>query len=93
MLKNRKGEDLYLLICVSTNSIKPYTCVDTWENCVSKLESYTKEVDNDNFFAQLIHKEIDKENNRAKASMRCNKIGWGYDFFRYITIEPVYDHS
>lgn len=93
MLKNKKGEDLYLLVCVSTNDIKPYTRIDTWENCVSKLESYTEEVDNDRFFAQLIHKTIDKDYGRAEASMRCNKKGWGFDFFRYITIEPICDRS
>ena len=93
MLKNKKGEDLYLFMCVSTNDIKPYTYIDTWENCVSKLESYTEEIDNDRFFAQLIHKTIDKDYGRAKASMRCNKIGWGFDFFRYITIEPIFDRS
>lgn len=93
MLKNKKGEDLYLFVVVATNEIKPYTCVDTWENCVSKLESYTEEADNDRFFAQLIHKKINKDYGSAEASMRCNRIGWGFDFFRYITIEPIFDRS
>lgn len=93
MLKNRKGEDLYLFVCVSTNEIKPYTRVDTWENCISELEAYTREADNDNFFAQLIHKKVNKEYGIAEASMRCNRKGWGYDFFRYITIKCISDLS
>ena len=48
------------------------------------------EADNDRFFAQLIHKEINKDCHRAEASMRCNKKGWGSDYFQYITIEPLY---
>lgn len=93
MLKNKKGEDLYLFMCVSTNEITPYTRIDTWENCIAELEFYTREVNNDRFFAQLIHKEIHKAYDSAEASMRCNRIGWGPDFFRYITIEPIIDPS
>lgn len=93
MLKNKKGEDLYLFVVVSTNEITPYILIDTWENCIAKLESYTRETNNDRFFAKLIHKEIHKAYNRAEASMRCNSKGWGPDFFRYITIAPTSDRS
>lgn len=47
-------------------------------------------MDNDNFFAQVVHKKIDEEAHTAEASMRCNKKGWGYDYFNYITINPLY---
>lgn len=50
----------------------------------------TTEIDNDIFFAQLIHKSINEEYHSVEASMRCNKIGWGSDYFKYITIEPLY---
>lgn len=50
----------------------------------------TLETDNNIFFAQLIHKEVDEEFHQAEASMRCNKKGWGNDYFNYITIEPLY---
>lgn len=53
----------------------------------------TVETDNDRFFAQLIHKEVDEEFHKAEASIRCNKKGWGSDFFKYITIEPLYTKS
>lgn len=92
-MKNKKGEDLYLFMCVATNEIRPYTRIDTWENCISSLNSYTEEVDNEYFFAQLIHKKINKDYGSAEASMRCNKIGWGSDFFRYIIIEPLYTEA
>lgn len=49
--------------------------------------------DDDSFFAQLIHKEVNEEFNKAEASIRCNKKGWGSDFFRYITIEPLYTQA
>lgn len=53
----------------------------------------TTEIDNDIFFAQLIHKSINEEYHSAEASMRCNKIGWGSDYFKYITIEPLYTEA
>ena len=89
-IQNTKGEKLYIFTISNTNSIKPYTYVNTWEKCLNKFEECTKELDNDRFFAQLIHKEINKECHRAEASMRCNKKGWGSDYFKYITIEPLY---
>lgn len=89
-ITNKNGEKLYLLTLVSTNDIKPYTKVDTWAKCKEQLERMTVETDNDMFFAQLIHKEVDEEFHKAEASMRCNKKGWGNDFFKYITIEPLY---
>lgn len=88
--KNSKGENLYLLIKVDTNSIRPYTKVCTWKDALSSFDSFTTEVDNESFFAQLINKEINEEFHRAEASMRCNKKGWGSDYFSYITIEPLY---
>lgn len=89
-IRNKKGEKLYILTSVSTNSIKPLIVVDTWERCLKKLREATTELNTDSFFAQLIHKEIDEENHRAEASMRCNRKGWGSDFFKYYTIEPIY---
>lgn len=74
-ITNKKGEDLYILTSVSTNDIKPYIIVDTWQGCKEKLEQMTVETDNDRFFAQLIHKKINEEFNKAEASMRCNKKG------------------
>lgn len=55
-----------------------------------RLEQVTTEVDNDRILAQLVHKEINESTNTASASMRCNKKGWGSDYFEYITIEPLY---
>lgn len=87
---NQNGERLYILISVSTNDIKPYITVDTWAKCKEQLEYITTEKDNSSFFAQLVHKEVNEEFHKAEASMRCNKRGWGSDFFKYITIEPLY---
>lgn len=92
-IENRQGEKLYILTIANTNSIKPYTYVNTWEVCIYKFKEATKEMDNDNFFAQLVHKEIDEEAHEAKASMRRNKKGWGYDYFNYITINPLYTEA
>lgn len=89
-IKNTKGEDLYIITIVSTNDIQPNVIVSTWEGCVKRLEQITLEVDNDRFFAQLIHKEIDEEAHTAEASMRRNTKGWGCDYFNYITINPLY---
>ena len=90
---NKKGEKLYILTSVSTNDIRPYIKVSTWEKCKEQLEDITTEKDDDRFFAQLIHKEVNEEFNRAEASMRCNKKGWGSDYFKYITIEPLYTEA
>lgn len=92
-ITNKKGENLYILTSVSTNDIKPYITIDTWAKCKETLESMTKEVNVNRFITQLIHKEVNEEFHTAEASVRCNKKGWGSDFFKYITIEPLYTQS
>ena len=89
-LENKKGEKLFMLTCVSTNDIRPNILINTWKQCIKNLERATIEIDNSYRFAQLIHKEIDEENHKAKASMRCNRKGWGSDYFKYYSIEPIY---
>lgn len=89
-ITNRKEEKLYILTATSTNDIKPYIEVDTWENCIGRLKCMIEEKDTDRVFTQLIHKEINEEMHTAEASVRCNRKGWGSNFFRYITIEPLY---
>ena len=37
-IKNTKGEDLYIIIVVSTNDIQPLIITSTWEGCIKKLE-------------------------------------------------------
>ena len=92
-ITNRKGEKLYILTTVDTNDINPYIKVNTWEKCKEQLERMTTEVNNDTCFAQLIHKEVNEEFHKAEASLRCNKKGWGSDYFQYITIEPLYTEA
>ena len=89
-IKNTKGEDIYIITIVSTNDIQPLIITSTWEGCIKKLEQITLEVDNDSFFAQIVHKNISEETHTAEASMRRNNKGWGSDYFKYITIEPLY---
>ena len=89
-ITNKKGEKLYILTVISTNDIRPYIKVSTWEKCKELFSQMIKEQDDDIFFAQLIHKEVDEEFHKAKASMRCNRKGWGSDYFKYITIKPLY---
>lgn len=89
-IKNKKGEDLYILTSVSTNGIKPYIKIDTWAKCKEELERITKEKDGVIFFAKLIHKEVDEEFHKAEASMKCKRKGYGSYYFKYITIEPLY---
>ena len=36
-ITNRNGEKLYILTSSSTNDIKPYIEVTTWEKCKEKL--------------------------------------------------------
>lgn len=92
-IKNRKGEKLYIFIISNTNSIKPYTYVNTWEECLKKFEVCTKELNNDSFFAQIIYKKISEETHTAEASMRRNNKGFGYDYFSYITVNPLYTEA
>lgn len=92
-IENRKGEKLYIFTISNTNSIKPYTYVNTWEECLKKFEEYTKELDNDSFFAQIIHKNISEEAHIAEASMRRNNRGWGGDYFQCITIQSLYTEA
>lgn len=90
-LKNSNNEKLFILVVNSTNNIKPFIKVSTWEACLKIFNYKTRETDNDQMFVQLIHKEIDEMS--AQASTRCNKKGWGVDYFEYLTIEPLYiDH-
>ena len=89
-IKNTKEEKLYILTVISTNDIKPYIKVNTWEKCKELFSQMITEKDGVSFFAQLIHKEVDEGNHEAEASMRCNRKGWGNDYFKYITIEPLY---
>lgn len=90
---NKKGEKLYILTTVFTNEIKPFIVVDTWAKCKERLEGMTKEKDNPAFFIQLIHKNINEEKYLADASVRCTRKGLGNDFFKYITIEPLYTQA
>lgn len=93
-ITNKKGENLYILTSVSTNDIKPYITIDTWAKCKEQLEDMTTEKDDYRFFVQLIHKEINEESHKAEASVRCNRKGWlRSDFFKYITIEPLYTQT
>lgn len=89
-LENEKGEQLFILTCVSTNDIRPNILINTWKQCIKNLEMATKEINNSYGFAQLIHKEIDEENHKATASMRWNRKGWGSDYFKYYFIEPIF---
>lgn len=41
----------------------------------------------------LYTKKINEEFNTAEAFMRCNRKGWGSDYFKYITIEPLYTEA
>ena len=50
----------------------------------------TTEVNNDRLLVQLIRKSINEKYHKAEASVRCNRKGWGSDYFKYITIEPLY---
>ena len=92
-ITNKKGENLYILTSVSTNDIKPYFHVDTWERCKELFNKMTVKQNDDSFFAQLIHKKINETMQIAEASVRCNKRGWDSDFFKYITIEPLYTQA
>ena len=92
-IQNGKGEPLYILTSVTTNDIKPYITVNTWAKCKEQLKQMITEENNDRFFAQLIHIAVDEISHTAEASMRCNRKGWGSDFFKYITIEPLYTEA
>lgn len=92
-ITNKKGEELYILTIVSSNEITPFIVVDTWAKCKERLEGMTEEKDNSAFLIQLIHKKINEERHLAEASVRCNRKGWGSDFFKYITIEPLYTEA
>lgn len=87
-LTNKNKEKLFILVVNSTKCLKPFIKVSTWEACLKIFNYKTAETDNDQMFIQLIHKEIDEIS--AQASTRCNKKGWGTDYFEYLTIEPLY---
>ena len=79
---------IFLHLCLLITSC--LISVDTWAKCKELLEAITTEQDSVSFFAQLIHKEVYEEFHKAEASMRCNKKGWGSDYFKYITIKCLY---
>ena len=89
-IENSKGKKLYMLTIVCTNDIQPIIIVDTWKGCINRFNQHTLEINSDVLFMQLIHKEIKEDNKFAKAYMRCNRKGSESDYFKYITIEPLY---
>ena len=89
-IQNRKGEKLYILTSVFTNSIKPHIIVNTWKKCKEWFEDMTTEIHDPSFCIQLIHKTIDEETHTAEASLRCNEKCQDCNYFEYITIEPLY---
>lgn len=89
-IRNRKGEKLYILISVFTNSIKPYIIVNTWAKCREWFEDMTTEIHDPSFCIQLIHKTINEETHTAEASFRCNEKCQDCNYFEYITIKPLY---
>ena len=92
-IKNTKGEKLYIFTISNTNSIKPCIYVNTWEKCLKKFKECIKELDNNSFFTQIINKNISEETYTAEALMKCNNRDWNYDYFSYITINPLYTEA
>ena len=63
-------------------------CIDLWHSISEeprKDVSILVETHND--------KSINEESHKAEALVRCNKKGWGSDYFKYITIEPLYTEA
>ena len=83
------------------DEIKPYEKI-TIKNMIEEvLKQYSyenflyylctsKELD---FLKKILDKKIDEEAHKAEALMRRNKRGWGYDYFNYITINPLYTEA
>ena len=90
-LTNSKGEKLFILTVVYTNNIKPAIMVATWKKCLDDFNTILVNENSERFFSQVIHKEVHE--NTADASMRCNRKGWGSDFFKYLTIEPLLENK
>ena len=68
--------------CDSREPFNPLVVLRSSEEDAKKLfASYTKEMDNDDYFKKV----IDKKENSVK--MICNHKGWGYDYIISVTIE------
>lgn len=91
IVKNERGDDLYILVESTTMSIEPRIYINTKSKVMEKFHLSTKESNDGVYLAQLIHKV--SNGTKAKASMRCNRKGWGCDYFVYITVEPLYTND
>lgn len=77
-IKNREGEKLYILTIANTNSIKPYTYVNTWEECVKLLNKRLSRDD----IKRIVHKDIAEDIKTASASVECTN----YVLYLYIRL-------
>lgn len=87
-LKNRKGEDLYILTITKSNDFSnPYIGIDTWEKVTKSFDDLIQEVDDDNWLVKQVKVSKSDEYHRWEATLLCNHKGWGSDFFKVVKIE------
>jgi hypothetical protein len=68
--------------CDSREPFNPFVALKSSEEDAKKLfNSYTTEVDNENYFKKV----IDRKENSVK--LLCNHKGWGPDYITSVTIE------
>ena len=88
--KNKKGEELYYFITVSSNDfMSPHVTLKTWVDCMSQIESMSEERDSEDWYVKVIKRKIDPPY-YAEVEMLCNHKGWGGDFIKIINVQPAY---
>lgn len=89
-LKNKKGEDLYILtITESKNFSSPRININTWKKVTKIFNDLIQEVDDDNWLVKQVKVSKSDEYHRWEATLLCNQKGWGSDFFKVIKIDTA----
>jgi hypothetical protein len=90
-LKNRKGEDLYILTITKSNDFSsPYISIDTWEKVTKSFDDLIQEVDDANWLVKQVKVSKSDEYHCWEATLLCNHKGWGSDFFKVVKIDTAY---
>jgi hypothetical protein len=86
---NSKGEKLYQVIDTNSKEFnRPSVYLKTWEEAEEFFNKAIEERDTDTMLVQQITVTRDSQY-RLEAQLRCNRKGWGFDYFRCIIVEPA----
>jgi len=85
----KTGEQLYQIIKVESNELKPYINIATMEECQKLYQQFTEEKDDNSWYVKKGHERIHSDGT-CDCSLIVNHKGWGFDYMRMVIIDRVY---